>query len=244
MTDSATTDPSTAEPVEQALPHAERVYQGLRGRLLRGDLPAGVRLIEQRVADEYETSRTPVREAMRRLEGDGHLVRDASGGLTPRVPDVKTMHEYYDVRLALEDLVVRRAALQGDRDVLLALRSEWEQLGETRADGHEAGPEEQQEFVDADERFHLEVAKAAGNTAAAHYLAEITDRIHVLRIQGFTIEARIDATVDEHLEILRAILSGDADAATAFMRAHVERNAAVVRDLVGQALARMFERAG
>lgn len=233
-------DQPAASP-DATLPHAERVYQGLRSRLLRGELPAGARLIEQRLADEFATSRTPVREAMRRLEGDGHLIRDASGGLTPRVPDVRTMHEYYDVRLALEDLTVRRATIDGDRARLTELRTEWERLGEARTPGAESSPEEQHAFVSADERFHLEVAAASGNTTAAHYLAEITDRIHVLRIQGFTIDARIDATVDEHLEILRSILAGDADAAAAFMRSHVQRNAAVVRDLVGQALARMFE---
>ncbi len=211
-------------------------------QVLRGDLPAGVRLVEQRLAEEFETSRTPVREAMRRLEGDGHLVRDASGGLTPRVPDVRTMHEYYDVRLALEDLTVRRATIDGDRDVLLALRAEWEAMGAGRGEVVETPPEEQHEFVRADERFHIEIARASGNQTAQHYLTEITDRIHVLRIQGFTIEARIDATVDEHLEILGAMLAGDADAAAAFMRSHVQRNAAVVRGLVGEALARMFDR--
>lgn len=222
-------------------PHAERVYQGLRSQLLRGERPAGVRLIEQRLAEEFETSRTPVREAMRRLEGDGHLLRDGSGGLTPRVPDVRTMHEFYDVRLALEDLTVRRATVDGDRDVLLALQAEWQELGTERDPSQITPPSEQQAFVDADERFHLAVARASGNRTAEHYLREITDRIHVLRIQGFTIEHRIDATVTEHLEILAAILSGDADAAAAFMRSHVQRNAAVVQTLVGQALARMFE---
>ena len=224
-------------------PHAERVYQALRTQVLRGDLPAGVRLVEQRLAEEFETSRTPVREAMRRLEGDGHLVRDASNGLTPRVPDVRTMHEYYDVRLALEDLTVRRATLDGDREILLELKAEWETRGASR---HEHAtvtpPEEQHDFVRADERFHIGIAQASGNETAQHYLAEITDRLHVLRIQGFTIEARIDATVDEHLEILGAMLAGDADAAAAFMRSHVQRNAAVVRGLVGQALTRMFDR--
>ena len=225
-----------------AQPHAERVYQALRTQLLRGERPAGVRLIEQRLAEEFATSRTPVREAMRRLEGDGHLLRDASGGLTPRVPDVRTMHEFYDVRLALEELAVRRAAIDGDRDALLALQREWQELGTTRDGAAHATPAaEQQAFVAADERFHLGVARASGNRAAAQYLEEITARIHVLRIQGFTIEARIDATVTEHLEILAAILGGDADAAAAFMRAHVQRNAAVVRELVGQALSRMFE---
>lgn len=62
----------------------------------------------------------------------------------------------------------------------------------------------------------------------------------MLRIQGFTIQDRVDATVDEHLEILNAMLAGDADNAAGFMRAHVLRNAAVVRSLVGEALSRMF----
>lgn len=222
-------------------PHAERVYQALRTQLLRGELPAGARLIEQRLAEEFDTSRTPVREAMRRLEGDGHLIRDASGGLTPRVPDVRTMHEFYDVRLALEDLTVRRATIDGDRDAILALQRDWQEMGQGRTPGEVTDAAGQQAFVEADERFHLEVARASGNRTAHHYLEEITDRIHVLRIQGFTIESRIDATVDEHLEILAAILSGDADAAAAFMRSHVQRNAAVVRGLVGQALSRMFD---
>lgn len=218
-------------------PHAERVYQDLRSRLLRGEVPAAERLVELRLADEYDTSRTPIREALRRLEGDGHLVRDASGGLRPRVPDVRTMHELYDVRLALEDLTVRRATVSGDREILYALKTEWERLGEVR---RSAPREEQPDFVEADEAFHLGVAAASGNEAARGYLEEITERIHVLRIQGFTIESRVDATVDEHLEILDAMLAGDADVAAGFMRAHVLRNAQVVRTLVGEALSRMF----
>ncbi|MEH3054202.1 MAG: FCD domain-containing protein [Patulibacter minatonensis] len=84
------------------------------------------------------------------------------------------------------------------------------------------------------------MADVSGNEAARAFLTEITERIHVLRIQGFTIEQRVDATVDEHLEILDAMLAGDADVAAGFMRAHVQRNAQVVRTLVGEALSRMF----
>ena len=63
---------------------AERVYAALRERLLQGDLPIGRRLVEQQLAAEFQTSRTPVREALRRLEGDGHIVRDPGGGMLPR----------------------------------------------------------------------------------------------------------------------------------------------------------------
>jgi len=222
-----------------APPHAERVYEALRDALLRGAIPAGERLVEQRLAEQYETSRTPVREALRRLEGDGHLVRDPSGGLRPRVPDVRSMQELYDVRLALEDLVVRRAASSGDRAVLDGLRADWEALRDERdAPGPDAPPTS---FVGADEAFHAGVAEASGNRSAQRFLQEITARIHVLRVQGFTTEERVDTTIAEHLEILDAIDAGDPDVAAAFMRSHIQRYGRVVRQQVGEALARMFE---
>jgi len=219
--------------------HASRVYEALRIRLLRGELPAGERLIEQRLAEQFETSRTPVREALRRLEGDGHLVRDRSGGLRPRVPDVRSMRELYDVRLALEELTVRRAATDGDREILLELQRRWRQLADERA--ADPAVEPPTSFVGADERFHLGIAEASGNRSAHRYLSEITERIHVLRVQGFTTEERVGTTIAEHLEILDAALAGEGEVAGAFMRAHIQRYARVVREHVGEALARMFE---
>src|SRR4051812_24300139 len=97
---------------------ADRVYTALRERLLRGDLPIARRLVEQQLAEHYDTSRTPVREALRRLEGDGHIVRDRSGGMCPAAPSVKSMRELYEVRLALEELCARRAASSGDRGLI------------------------------------------------------------------------------------------------------------------------------
>src|SRR3954454_12967778 len=99
---------------------ADRVYTGLRERLLRGDLPVGRRLVEQQLAEEFQTNRTPVREALRRLEGDGHIVRVPSGGLSPSAPSVRSMRELYEVRVAIEELAARRAATSGDRAALEA----------------------------------------------------------------------------------------------------------------------------
>ena len=71
--------------------------------------PYGQRLVEEQLAERFATSRTPVREALRRLEGDGHVVRDRSGGVRPNPPRVSAMRELYDVRIVLEDLAVRTA---------------------------------------------------------------------------------------------------------------------------------------
>jgi DNA-binding GntR family transcriptional regulator len=178
-----------------------------------------------------------VREALRRLEGDGHLVRDPAGGMRPRAPSVRAMRELYEVRVALEELVVRRAAGGGDQAALQALRQEWRALRDDDRTPAPGGPD----FVHADEAFHRGLARASGNDVADTLLGELNDRIRVLRIHDFTTEDRIRATIGEHLEIVDAVLAGEADAAAAFMRAHVQRSALVVRERVGFALARMFE---
>jgi DNA-binding GntR family transcriptional regulator len=218
---------------------AERVYAALRERLLRGDLPAGRRLVEQQLAAEYDTSRTPVREALRRLEGDGHIVRDRGGGMCPAAPSVKSMRELYEVRLALEELCARRAAASGDRGLIEAIEQEWQALDGAWHDSRALprGPD----FVYADESFHRALAAASGNDVAEALLGDLNDRIRVLRIYDFTTDDRIGATIGEHLEIVRCVLDANADAAAAFMRAHVQRSALVVRERVGLALARMFE---
>ena len=218
---------------------ADRVYAALRARLLAGELPAGQRLVEQQLAADFQTSRTPVREALRRLEGDGHVVRDRGGGLCPAVPSVRSMRELYDVRMALEELMVRRAAGSGDRGALEALQQEWQALDaeQRRAGAAKPGPE----FVHRDEAFHEGIARAAGNDVAVRMLVDLNDRIRILRIHDFTRGDRVGATIADHLEIVRTVLDGDADAAAAFMRAHVQRSALVVRERVGEVLARMFE---
>jgi DNA-binding GntR family transcriptional regulator len=225
--------------VATRISQADRVYAELRDRLTRGRIPIGARIIEQQLAGEFRTSRTPVREALRRLEGDGHLTRDPSGGLRPRVPSVRSMRELYDVRLVLEDLVVRRAAEAGDRGSLEALEQDWRALGaEHRAGGLAS---EGAGFVHRDEAFHQRLAAASGNDVAAAILADIGDRIRILRIHDFTSEDRVGATITEHLEILTAILAGNGDEAAGYMRAHIQRSAQVVRERIGEALARMFE---
>ena len=223
----------------RAATNADRVYAALRERLLRGDLPVGRRLVEQQLAEEFETSRTPVREALRRLEGDGHIVRDRGGGMCPAAPSVKSMRELYEVRVALEELCARRAASSGDRGRIESIEQDWQALDDAWRDqgSMPRGPD----FVYADEGFHRALAAASGNDVAEALLGDLNDRIRVLRIYDFTTDDRIGATITEHLEIVRCVLARDADAAAAFMRAHVQRSALVVRERVGSALARMFE---
>jgi DNA-binding GntR family transcriptional regulator len=211
------------------LTRADDVHQELRAALLAGAFPYGQRLVEEQLAERFNTSRTPVREALRRLEGDGHVVRDRSGGVRPNAPKVSAMRELYDVRVVVEDLAVRTA----DAEKLEPLHEEWTEL---KAE-HDDSPD----FVYADEAFHEAIAAASGNRATERYLRDINERIRVIRIHDFTTTDRIEATIEEHLEILEAIGAERTAAAAALMRVHIERSADVVEARVGELLARMFE---
>jgi DNA-binding GntR family transcriptional regulator len=221
---------------------AEFIYAALRERLTHGLIPFDRRLVEQQIAAEFSTSRTPVREALRRLEGDGHLIRDPNDGIRPRVPSVRAMRDLYDVRLSLEEMVVRRAASSGDGGRLEALEQEWTELAAERRRGllDAAGVG----FVSRDESFHENLAGATHNAYAVEVLRDINARIRILRIHDFTTLDRISATIEEHLEIVRAVRAAQADTAAGFMRAHIERSANVVRERIGDALTKMFESQG
>ncbi|MGH2906912.1 MAG: GntR family transcriptional regulator [Solirubrobacterales bacterium] len=218
---------------------AERVYQELRGELLLGQFPYGDRLIEENLAERFKCSRTPVREALHRLQADGHVVKHPMGGTTPQPPQASAMRELYELRTVLEDLVVRRAATTGDLNRVAALRDSWATLGKSsrRARSELETPD----FVYADEAFHEGIAAASGNTAAMRYLRDINERIRILRVHDFTTGDRIQKTIDEHIEIADAVLSQESDAAAALMRVHIDRSARVVEQRVGAMLARMFD---
>ncbi len=191
---------------------ADDVHSALRAALLAGAFPYGQRLVEEQLAERFHTSRTPVREALRRLEGDGHVVRDRSGGVRPNAPRVSAMRELYAVRTVLEDLAVRTA----DPAQLDAAATR---------NGSSCAPSATSRRTScyADEAFHEAIAHASGNSATERYLHDINERIRVIRIHDFTTVDRIVTTIEEHLEILDALRAGRPDAAAALMRVHIER---------------------
>jgi DNA-binding GntR family transcriptional regulator len=155
------------------------------------------------------------------------------------MPSVRAMRDLYDVRLAVEELVVRRAAASGNTGQLDELEQEWLEIAAERRNGLLA--DVGSAFVTRDEAFHAQLAAASGNEFALELIREISERIRILRIYDFTSADRIGVTIDEHLEIVRAVIAGDADVVAAFMRAHVQRSANVVRERIGEALTKMFE---
>ena len=204
----------------------------MRSDLLRGRIRPGERVIEQWAARHYDASRTPVREACRRLAEEGLLVHRPQRGYAAPVIEQAELDELYELRRAIEVLSVRRACGAVDRTRrLLALRSQWE--------GHI--PETGEEIVYNDEAFHLGIAEIGGNRQVRAALDGINARIRLVRVHDFLDADRVRATVRQHLAILDAVADGDAEKAGALMIVHIIESQRAVVNAAARAQAAFAE---
>ncbi|OZI39862.1 GntR family transcriptional regulator [Bordetella genomosp. 5] len=209
---------------------ADSVYEAVKQDILDYRLAPGDRFTETEVAERLQVSRTPVREALFRLEREGYLeVRHRNGWLV-RPLDFNTLDHFYDLRLVLEQTAVRRlcarepARTADGRNPLSALTAIWLAPVAERIDDGE-------QVARLDESFHIDLVAAAGNPEMARVHRAATERIRIVRRLDFTQTDRIAKTYDEHGMILRAIHARDAAQACALLRAHIEASQAEVRKI-------------
>ena len=207
---------------------ADAAYGALKRDILDFRLAPGDRFTETEIADRLRVSRTPVREALFRLEREGYLeVRQRNGWLVKPL-DFDTLDHFYELRCVLETAAVRalctpdqvpdpRRALQPLTDTWLVDASDYSQDGEWLAD--------------LDERFHMDLVAAAGNPEIARVHRAATERIRIVRRLDFTQPERIARTYAEHGAILQAILQRDAGGATTLLQAHIGDSQAAVRKI-------------
>jgi DNA-binding GntR family transcriptional regulator len=215
---------------------SDDAYSVLKTRLLRGEFPLNMRLVETRIAQDLGVSRTPVREALARLAADSLLRPHSDGGFTPLIPDTDAIKDLYEVRSTLELDALRRPQRTDtihQRAILESLHDVWTDL--VRQPAIEPSPE----FVILDEAFHVTLALSAGNKALAELLVKINDRIRVIRMQDFLDPTRIQLTIEEHLSIVESVLEGNIAAAEETFKTHLAASYEFVSGRASAAIARM-----
>ena len=200
------------------------VYDQIKRDIFDFRLLPGDRFTETEVALQVGVSRTPVREALYRLEQEGYIQVSSRNGWSVKPFDFEYFENLYDVRVILELAAVRKLCDAPDKPELGTLKDDWLVAAEKRL----ADP---QLTSNLDEEFHQGIVRAAGNPEMARMHREITERIRIIRRLDFTQPERIANTYDEHAQILRAIIKRRADQASLLLRAHIEASKAVVRDI-------------
>lgn len=205
-------------------PLAEVVYLQLKQDIFDYRLLPGDRFSEGQIAERLCVSRTPVREALQRLEKEGYLQVHFRSGWSVRPLDFKLFDNLYDLRIILEVASVRQLCEFQDVAVLEPLRAIW--LGE-RGERPCVGSE----VAELDEAFHASLVQATGNPEVVRCHQDVTERIRILRRLDFTQGDRIDATFDEHGKILDTLLHRRTERAVSLLKAHIDASKAEVRKI-------------
>jgi DNA-binding GntR family transcriptional regulator len=203
---------------------AETAYAHIKASMFDFELLPGDRFSETEVAERLKMSRTPVRDALYRLEREGYLQVHLRVGWSVRPYDFRRFEDFYDLRLILEEASVRRLCELPERVGLEALQAIWHIPAAARI-------AEPREVSSLDEAFHMQLVSIAGNTEVARCHLDVTERIRIIRRLDFTQPHRIEKTYDEHGQILRAIIRRRADEANRLLRSHIETSKAEVRKI-------------
>ncbi len=214
----------------KAPPHrsrADEVYQQLKRDVAEFSLVPGDRFTENELSERLGVSRTPVRQALFRLQQEGFVEVLFRSGWRVLPFDFERFEHLYDLRMVLETTAARRLCMDGERvdaGLLNQLIGIWLVAVADRSS-------DMVQVSKWDEDFHCMLVAAAGNPEMARVHRDVTDRIRIIRRLDFSRQARIDATYDEHSKILKAIQRKRGDQAAMLLRAHIETSQAEVRKI-------------
>lgn len=194
------------------LSRGEQVYQALRSRIRSGELQAGMRVREEELAAALGVSRTPVREALGRLQVRG-LVEATSGGLSVSVLSRAQVMEVYAMREILEGAAARFAAENARATDIKALQHLDQRFRSL--------PEDADAAARLNRLFHEAIYEAAGNLYQKRMLDDLNDTLALLPDTTFSVAGRIEAAKEEHGAILDGIVKRDPDVAERAARGHM-----------------------
>lgn len=210
---------------------ADEVYDRLKQDLSDFVWVPGDRFTEQEVCDRLQVSRTPVRQALVRLQQEGQVEVLFRNGWRVLPFDFERFDQLYDLRVLIETEAVQRLCEgrtrgnpQRSLDILDALALRWLVPKNQRS----VDPNEVSVW---DEAFHLALVEATGNEEMLRAHRDITDRIRVIRRLDFTQRPRIDATYEEHGKILQAIQKKRLEQSRMLLKMHIETSQVEVRKI-------------
>jgi DNA-binding GntR family transcriptional regulator len=200
------------------LPARDRAYHELRYRILEGRLPPGTTLLETEVANLLSLSRTPVREALIRLEEEGLVEVRPRHGITVKALSIEEIQQIYEVFSALEvkaaQLTARRGISDADHDRLDGILSQMERAT-LRGDI--------EQWSELDDIFHSELVALCGNPRLQGMLRQLWDMQYRARIAIVKLRPLPVLSDAEHREILAAIRAGDEARTSLLHQRHRDR---------------------
>ncbi|WP_449620984.1 GntR family transcriptional regulator [Robertmurraya sp. Marseille-Q9965] len=204
--------------IKKQVPLKTQVYEFLKEQIIVGRIKPGERLIEEKVSEDLQVSRSPIREAIRMLEKDGLLVVKPSGGVTVAKPTIDDFRHLYECRVEMEPLAAYYAAIRRSKEQLEVIRGNLLlQMGKTTENKN------LKNVHDANVYFHESIVAGSKNPFLVSMLAQLRGVNSFYRKSIVEENPRhVEEATQEHEQIFKAIENQDAEEARRLMKAHIE----------------------
>ncbi len=205
-----------------SLPLRDVAFETLRESIIKGRLKPGERLFEERLAARLGMSRTPVREAIRKLELEGLVVMEPRKGAVVSAITEKNLLDVLDVRKALEELAVKLACKKMTPEIADELKDAEDDFERADETGDLSG------MADADIRFHDIIYRSTGNTRLMQLLSNLFEQMYRFRVEYLKIEGSGKTLSKEHRDIMDALAAGDTGRAADAVCLHIDHQVRAV----------------
>lgn len=202
--------------MDEYLPLRDVVFNALRESILHGELQPGARLIEVDLAEQLGVSRTPIREAIHKLEQEGLVKMLPRRGARVASISEKNVHDVLEVREALESLAAELAVARITAQEKIRLRQAEAEFTAC------IGEKNLAVIAQKDEAFHDIIYQATGNQKLQLVISNLREQMYRFRLEYIKDEKSRKLLVEEHRAIADAIIKGDAELAKSILEAHIQ----------------------
>ena len=216
--------------MDEYLPLRDVVFNTLRQAILRGELKPGERLMEIQLANKLGVSRTPIREAIRKLELEGLVVMIPRKGAEVAKITVRDLKDALEVRMAIDSLSVKLACERLDENDKTEIKQACVAFREA------VKSKNVQAIVEGDERFHNTIYRASKNQKLITIAMNLREQVYRYRFEYVKDFSYHENLIREHDQITEAILKGDVETAQKIMKEHIyNQEQIVIRNLQKEA---------
>jgi DNA-binding GntR family transcriptional regulator len=211
-----------------------RIYLTLRDRAMRYEMRPGERINEQELGRELGVSRTPLREALNRLESEGFLLFVMNKGFFRKPISVDEVVDLYQVRVALERRAVFLATTRASDEEIASVGKYWGSIMQC------APQMNVEEMLSADEEFHRQLVALSHNRELSMFLEQVTRRIHIARHIDVEQSDWNNRAFDAHTRLVELIARRDKEAALILLTEHIEMSLKRALEITKEMTARFF----
>lgn len=204
--------------ISNVKPIRDIVYEQLRKTILAGKMKPGERIVEKEYADKLNISRTPVREALRKLEMEGFVEYIPRKGVIVKEFTLKDIIEIYEIRKSLECLAVKNVIKNIKEDYIDNLKDIVEQMDILEAQGDYEG------VFNICNDFHQTILSASEMPRLMNMISTLQEYLERFRRVTMSKDSRRHSAIQEHKEILEAIIDRDVKRAEKLTSEHIEKS--------------------